>query len=161
MVGRVRMPEGKSEKNPPVHATPAHGYAGDVTSEEAWRLLAEDPKAALVDVRTMAEWTYVGTPDLSSIGKRPLLIEWQTFPDRNINPEFLGNVAQALPDKDAPILFLCRSGARSAAAAAMAAARGYARCYNVADGFEGDPDRQRHRGTSNGWKASGLPWVQT
>lgn len=154
----MRMAEGKPD---PLHVRPAPGYAGDVTPSEAWRLLTEDPKAVLVDVRTMAEWTYVGTPDLSPLGKRPLLIEWQTFPERSLNPGFVADVARAVPDKDVPILFLCRSGARSAAAAAMATARGYTRCYNVAEGFEGDPDEDRHRGASNGWKAAGLPWVQT
>ena len=154
------MPE-KPDQRSPVRASPAQGYAGDVSVDEAWRLLAEDPKAALVDVRTMAEWMYVGTPDLASIAKRPLFIEWQTFPDRTLNPEFLGKLAQAVPDKEATVLFLCRSGARSAAAAAMATAKGYGRSYNIADGFEGDPDRERHRGAVGGWKAKGLPWVQS
>ena len=118
-------------------------------------MLVEEPNATLVDVRTMAEWTYVGTPDLSSIGKRPLLIEWQTFPDRDINPDFTATIARVIPDKDAPLLFICRSGARSAAAAAMLTARGFTRAYNVAEGFEGDPDGKRHRGTIGGWKAAG------
>ena len=59
-------------------------------------MLVEEPNATLVDVRTMAEWTYVGTPDLSSIGKRPLLIEWQTFPDRDINPDFTATIARVI-----------------------------------------------------------------
>ena len=160
-MGLARMVEGKPEQHSPLRVTPAQGYAGDVAPTEAWRLLTEDSKAVLVDVRTMAEWTYVGTPDLSSLGKRPLLVEFQTFPERDLNPSFVADVARAVPDKEAPILFLCRSGARSAAAAALATARGYSRCYNVAEGFEGDPDRTRHRGAANGWKVAGLPWVQT
>ncbi len=153
------MPERISDQ--PVRITPASGYAGDISPSEAWRLLVEDKNATLVDVRTMAEWTYVGTPDLSTIGKRPLLIEWQTFPDRDTNPDFIATIARAIPNTDIPVLFLCRSGARSAAAAAIATARGYTRCFNVDEGFEGDPDGKRHRGSANGWKAAGLPWVQT
>jgi len=32
--------------------------------------------------------------------------------------------------------------------------------YNVADGFEGNPDGSGHRGQIAGWKASGLSWRQ-
>jgi rhodanese-related sulfurtransferase len=155
------MVEGKPGPHSPLQVTPVQGYAGDVTPSEAWRLLTEDANAVLVDVRTMAEWMYVGTPDLSSLGKRPLLLEWQSFPERALNPGFAAEVARAIPDKDTPILFLCRSGARSAAAAALVTARGYSRAYNVAEGFEGDPDGARHRGSANGWKVAGLPWGQT
>jgi len=59
------------------------------------------------------------------------------------------------------LLFLCRSGVRSRAAAIAMTAAGYSRAYNIAQGFEGDPDAERHRGNKNGWKASGLPWKQT
>ncbi|MET0313322.1 MAG: rhodanese-like domain-containing protein, partial [Hansschlegelia sp.] len=63
--------------------------------------------------------------------------------------------------KDAPVFFLCRSGARSQAAAAAMAAAGWSRCFNVAGGFEGPPDGERHRGSTAGWKADGLPWSQS
>jgi rhodanese-related sulfurtransferase len=136
------------------------GYAGDLSPVEAWNLLESEPSAVLVDVRTRAEWTYVGVADLSPISKKPLFLEWQTFPDGQVNPGFAGQVDAAGLPKDTPILFLCRSGARSAAAARLMTQRGYSRCYNVAEGFEGDPDPSRHRGRINGWKARGLPWIQ-
>ena len=139
----------------------ASAYAGDVSVEQAWKMLSEDSAAVLVDVRTMAEWTYVGMPDLSSLDKRPALVEWQRFPDFEVNPQFSEQVAKAAPDPKAPVLFLCRSGVRSAAAAAVMTARGYTRCFNVAAGFEGDADDERHRGEIEGWKAAGLPWVQS
>lgn len=142
-------------------AKPAN-YAGDISAEEAWRVLSENPDAVLVDVRTRAEWSYVGLADLAPLGKEPLLAEWQSFPAMNVNPDFAVQVAQALGDasRDAPILFLCRSGARSKAAAIAMTAQGFARSYNIAGGFEGDLDEARHRGLRNGWKAAGLPWVQ-
>jgi rhodanese-related sulfurtransferase len=59
-----------------------------------------------------------------------------------------------------PVLFLCRSGVRSAAAAEAAARAGYAHAYNVTEGFEGPLDADGHRGVS-GWKAAGLPWRQS
>ena len=136
-------------------------YAGDVSSKEAWGLLASDQNAVLVDVRTDAEWNFVGVPDLSSLSKQPILIQWLTFPDSNVNEQFGEQLEATGVDKEATLLFLCRSGQRSAAAARLMTRRGFANCLNVSDGFEGDPDAERHRSTSNGWKFSGLPWTQS
>jgi rhodanese-related sulfurtransferase len=135
-------------------------YAGDVDPTEAWKMLSESEPATLVDVRSQAEWSFVGTPDLSSLDKQPLLLQWQVFPTMMQNPDFVTALGAARPDKNAPLLFLCRSGARSRAAAITMTAAGYRHCYNVADGFEGNADAARHRGQVAGWKASGLPWVQ-
>lgn len=135
-------------------------YAGDLGPEEAYRLLASDPAAVLVDVRTRAEWTFVGVPDLSGLGKRVIQAEWLDYPAGQHNPRFLDELAAAGVDPQAPVLFVCRSGQRSAMAASAATAAGYAHAYNVAQGFEGPPDQAGHRGTSGGWKASGLPWRQ-
>lgn len=139
-------------------------YAGDLSTAEAWSLLEKEPKAQLVDVRTAAEWTFVGTPDLSSLGREVLCIEWQSFPDMAFNPDFPAIVAEQVQrmgaSPDAPLLFLCRSGARSRAAATALTRAGFGKAYNVAGGFEGDLDERRHRGQRNGWKAQGLPWRQ-
>jgi rhodanese-related sulfurtransferase len=145
------------------------GVGGDVqveslSVEETWTRLRSDAGAVLIDVRTGAEWAFVGLPDLSSLGKRPVLVEWQGFPDGQPNPVFVDRVVQALAaigaNKDNELFFLCRSGGRSLSAARAMAAAGYARCRNVADGFEGPLDPNRHRGTLGGWKAKSLPWVQ-
>jgi rhodanese-related sulfurtransferase len=127
-----------------------------VSVDETWARLKRDAGAVLIDVRTIAEWAYVGLPDLSSINKRPVLVEWQTFPDDRVT-EALGPIGA---NKDSELLFICRSGSRSLKAARAMAAAGYARCRNVADGFEGPLDPERHRGRLAGWKARGLPWVQ-
>jgi rhodanese-related sulfurtransferase len=140
-------------------------YRGDATPQEAWNSLAAEPGAALVDVRTAAEWNYVGLPDLTAIEAPLLRVEWQSFPSGEINPGFARTVDEALKaagsHPDSPIFFICRSGARSAAAAAAMTAAGYSNCYNVAGGFEGQRDPQGHRGTIEGWKAAKLPWVQS
>lgn len=140
-------------------------YAGDLESADAWAMLKADPKAQLVDVRTRAEWNFVGLPDLSPLGRATVCLEWQRFPDMSIDPDFVAKTAEQLnrlgADKNAPVLFLCRSGARSAAAAKAMTAAGYAHAYNILGGFEGDLDTERHRGNRNGWKASGLPWRQS
>ncbi|WP_370676201.1 rhodanese-like domain-containing protein [Pleomorphomonas sp. PLEO] len=141
------------------------GYAGDVGVRETWEALAADPSAVLIDVRTVAEWNFVGLPDLGSIGKRVLLVEWQRFPDMAVNPAFADELGEALADlgvgADAPLYFICRSGARSRSAATLATAGGFTRAFNVAGGFEGALGPDRHRGCVDGWKASGLPWIQS
>ena len=135
-------------------------YAGDVDATEAWEKLKADPAAVLVDVRTQAEWNFVGVPDLAEAGKEAVLVEWQVFPTMGVNPNFVSTVRDAVPDSDAPIYFLCRSGARSKSAAIALTREGYAHCYNISAGFEGPHDAGRHRGTTDGWKARGLPWMQ-
>ncbi|MBT3767732.1 MAG: rhodanese-like domain-containing protein [Rhodospirillaceae bacterium] len=136
------------------------GYAGDIMPAEAWKILADDPKAVLIDVRTTAEWVYVGQADISSLSKETVLLEWKVFPAMESNPEFVGELSAKISDKDAPLLFLCRSGVRSKAAAITMTAEGYATCYNIATGFEGDKDSDGHRGHVGGWKVEGLPWMQ-
>src|SRR5262245_8225203 len=142
-------------------ASPAAGHAGDVGPATAWKILSERQDAVLIDVRTRAEWNYVGLPDLASLAKKPALLEWQVFPSMQPNPEFVASLSGGAANKDAPLLFLCRSGARSAAAAKAMTAAGYSSCFNVADGFEGPLDAQAKRGATAGWKAAGLPWRQT
>jgi rhodanese-related sulfurtransferase len=139
----------------------AAAYAGDVSVKEAWSKLAEDARAILVDVRSDAEWAFVGVPDLASVGKRPVMVPLQVFPGMKPNPNFAAEVAQSIPAKDVPVYFLCRSGGRSRTAAIALTAQGYTQCFNVAGGFEGDLDGERHRGRVGGWKAAGLPWAQS
>jgi rhodanese-related sulfurtransferase len=134
-------------------------YAGDVASQEAYAALQADPSAVLIDVRTTAEWSYVGLPDLTGIGKRVLPIEWQRFPDGALNQRFLEDLRAAGVSEGTPLYFLCRSGVRSAAAAEVATRAGLGPAYNVSDGFEGPLDQQGHRSVA-GWKVAGLPWRQ-
>lgn len=136
----------------------------DVDVEHVWETLQSEPRSQLVDVRTRAEWTYVGIPDLGPVGKRPVLVEWQTFPDQAIDPRFAERLAGELKALGVglgdELFFICRSGSRSLAAAKAMAAIGYHACHNVACGFEGPLDDGRHRGAIAGWKAAGLPWQQ-
>jgi rhodanese-related sulfurtransferase len=128
------------------------GYAGALLPAEAHALMQQGAK--LVDVRTQ--------PELNYVGKVPgaLMIEWQTWPGGRPNPEFLGELAASV-SKDTPVMFLCRSGARSHAAAETATRAGWKECYNVLEGFEGDKDAAEHRNSVNGWRKAGLPWVQS
>ena len=137
-------------------------YAGDITPEEAWKLLVDDPEAVLVDCRTDAEWRFVGVPDLSSLEREVVYIEWNSS-DGKHNDDFVDDLKAAgvTPGVDQrPVVFLCRSGNRSIGAAEAATEAGIAPSYNVLDGFEGNLDEHRHRG-GTGWKAVGLPWRQS
>jgi rhodanese-related sulfurtransferase len=138
-------------------------YAGDITPLEAWRLLSDNPQAVLVDVRTDAEWRFVGVPDLSSLGREVVYIEWNTSGGAR-NEDFLTDLQDKVPSGaddsgERPVIFLCRSGNRSIGAAQVATGGGIAPAYNVLDGFEGQLDAHGHRGET-GWRAIGLPWKQ-
>lgn len=128
-------------------------YQGALTPGEAWSLHQQLPGSVIVDVRSAAEWQFVGVvPDA-------VRVELRTFPGMVPNPNFLAQLTAQVP-KTATVLFLCRSGARSDEAARLAAEAGYAEVYNILEGFEGDRDASQHRGTVNGWQAAGLPWLQ-
>ena len=135
-------------------------YAGDVSAAECWDALSAEPNATLIDVRTQAEWVFVGLPNLQTINKKINTISWKMYPTLELNPDFVGMVESVAPNKDTPLYFLCKTGGRSLDAAIAMTQAGYSHCYNVADGFEGDRDALVRRGLTNGWKASQLPWEQ-
>jgi rhodanese-related sulfurtransferase len=135
-------------------------FVGDVGPEQTWQALVGNPQAVLVDVRTKAEWAYVGVPDLTSLKRPVVLVEWQQFPSMALNPAFVDEIKAKGIRPEHPVYLICRSGVRSRAAAELLADFGYT-TVNVADGFEGQIDASSHRGRRNGWKAAGLPWKQS
>ena len=141
------------------------GYAGDLLAIDAYTLLEGDSLSVLIDVRTQAEWAYVGTPDLHTLGKTPVFLEWQSYPSMAVDANFAPRLEELLQSagvaRGASLVFLCRSGARSRHAAIAMTSAGWAPCFNVSDGFEGPLDASRRRGGVSGWKAGGLPWTQT
>jgi rhodanese-related sulfurtransferase len=132
----------------------------NVAPGKTWEALKADPKAQLVDVRTDAEWNFVGVPDLAAVGKQAVLLPWQVYPSMQRNASFEEQLGKAGFTPEHHIYFLCRSGVRSLAAAEAARAAGFPNVYNISDGFEGPPDHAGHRGQTAGWKADGLPWRQ-
>lgn len=128
-------------------------YKGALLPIEAYRVLQGSAQAQLVDVRTRAELDWVGRiPGATEI-------ELRSYPGLQPNPEFLQQLSQQT-DQKLPVLFICRSGARSSQAAAVATEAGFAESYNILEGFEGDRNEEGHRGKISGWKAAGLPWEQ-
>src|SRR5205085_7668189 len=128
----------------------------DVAPRKVWEELHGNQQAELCDVRTDAEWNFVGVPDLSELGKQPVLIPWQVYPAMQVNRAFAEHLREAGLTPEHHVYFLCRSGARSRAAAEAARAAGFPHVYNIATGFEGATDAEGHRGTVTGWKADGL-----
>jgi len=131
-------------------------YAGAVTPAEAYELLCSDPRVKLVDVRTNAERDWVGRVSIPEA--QHAAVQWNTYPGSVPNPAFLEELSHAA-DKENVLLFLCRSGVRSRHAAKLATENGYANCFDILEGFEGDKDADGHRKTVGGWCKAGLPWA--
>jgi rhodanese-related sulfurtransferase len=129
-------------------------YEGLLLPTEAFELIKADPKAVLIDVRSRAEWDFVGRIPGA------VEIEWKSYPGMIPNVKFVDELKARVP-QDARALFICRSGARSHDTAMAAKRAGFSACFNVLEGFEGDRDAAGHRGTVGGWQAAGLPWVQS
>lgn len=128
-------------------------YAGALTPAEAHEVLQLAPGAKLVDVRTRAEWDWVGRVPGA------VEIEWMSYPGNQPNPHFLAQLQREV-DSEALVMFLCRSGARSDKAARVATEAGFLTCYNILEGFEGDRDAKGQRNRIGGWRHAGLPWQQ-
>ncbi|MFY9328790.1 MAG: rhodanese-like domain-containing protein [Georgfuchsia sp.] len=130
-------------------------YAGALTPKEVAEILQLDDTARLVDVRTAAELAWVGrVPDA-------IEVEWQRYPGGALNSNFITDLQRAAGSNHGALFFMCRSGARSSSAAKAATEAGFAPCFNVLEGFEGDKNAEGHRGRINGWRFHGLPWIQS
>ncbi|OGF97450.1 MAG: hypothetical protein A2Z06_03880 [Candidatus Glassbacteria bacterium RBG_16_58_8] len=126
-----------------------------VSPRAAHKVLSENPKAILVDVRSQAEYQFVGHP--LNACNIPMTFWNPARYDFEPNPRFAADLTARFA-KDVPLLFICRSGGRSEKAAREAVALGFGEVYNVTEGFEGETDSQGLR-TINGWKNSGLPYT--
>lgn len=128
-------------------------YEGALTPREAWEVLQLAPGARIVDVRTRAEWDWVGRIPGA------VEIEWLSYPGNQPNPHFAAQLKHQV-DPESLVMFICRSGARSHAAAMAAMEAGFRDTYNVLEGFEGDRDASGQRNRVGGWRHAGLPWQQ-
>ena len=143
-----------------------------LTPSEAYALKKDHPKDVLfVDVRTHAEVAYVGSPTVMDVNIPLYEIKPDSWNakyreyDMQRNADFEAQLKQAMDERglnpDSPIIFMCRSGARSAGAADIAAKLGFTRAYSLVEGFEGDSAKdgpQKGQRVVNGWKNAGLPW---
>jgi len=133
-----------------------------LTPMQAWKLINEDARALLVDIRSSMEYLFVGHP------KGAVHVPWIDEPDWVVNPHFvtevrkliLGGVVEDDAQGSVPIILICRSGKRSIDAGRALLEAGFSDVYFVDEGFEGDLDESRHRGTKGGWRFHNLPWEQ-
>ncbi len=131
-------------------------YAGAILPAEALELLQLDPSVRLVDVRTRAELDWVGRPAIDTAQYSH--VEWIQYPGSVPNAAFMEQLRE-VTSPDTPVLFLCRSAARSKLAAVLAHKDGFTKAFDLLEGFEGDKDGQGHRKTVSGWCFRGLPWI--
>lgn len=126
-------------------------YSGALTPHEVYDVLQKTEHAILVDVRTHAE--------LELVGKVPgvINIEWAFYPGMVANADFAAHLEMQV-DKEALVIFMCRTGGRSHHAAALASTLGFTEAYNMLEGFEGEANAERQRTLINGWRHAGLPW---
>ena len=127
-------------------------FAGTIPPADAW-LLVQSRRAVLIDVRSGEERKFVGYVPES------IHVPWATGTALTRNPRFLREL-EAKVGKNDVLLFLCRSGKRSATAAEAATKVGFTAVFNVSEGFEGDLDDDHRRGKLGGWRLHGLKWVQ-
>lgn len=126
-------------------------YSGALTPMEVYDVLQKTEHAVLVDVRSTAELELVGkVPDT-------VHIEWAFYPGMVPNPDFASHLSMQV-DKEALVIFMCRTGGRSHNAAVLASSLGYTEAYNMLQGFEGEANAERQRTLINGWRHAGLPW---
>jgi len=135
-------------------------YKRNLLPKMAVERLQNNPQALFVDVRSKAEFKYVGFPENS------ILIPWIDDPDWEPNPEvFSDSVMQELDGREnllnTEIILICRSGFRSNEALKCLENKGFTQVSHVASGFEGDLDENDHRGNLNGWRHDGMPWSQS
>ncbi len=128
-------------------------YAGAVPPAEAWALV-QAGAVVFVDVRTAEERKFVGHVPGS------LHVAWATGTALTRNPRFVRELEAKVGGKQAPVLLLCRSGKRSALAAEAATKAGFTNVFNVLEGFEGEINGLQQRGSADGWRFRGLPWIQ-
>jgi rhodanese-related sulfurtransferase len=124
--------------------------------KQSFAFMQANPNAVMIDVRTKMEHTFLGRP-VCKIAH----VAWKEFPDWQVNPDFVAQVSQIVADKNRPILLLCRSGVRSLEAANLLEKSGFTHLINILEGFEGNLDANKHRGTTGGWRFHGLPWEQS
>ena len=134
----------------------------NISPQQAWEMIQDDPRAVLIDIRSSMEFLFVGHPSGA------VHVPWIDEPDWVINPHFvtdvrkvlLGGVVCDLEEGCAPVILICRSGKRSREAGHALLEAGLKNVYHIDEGFEGDLDDHHHRSTLGGWRYRGLPWEQ-
>ena len=134
----------------------------DISPIDASQIIADDPRAILIDIRSSMEFLFVGHP----VGA--VHLPWIDEPDWEVNPHFvpevrklmLGGAVCDVEEGCAPIILICRSGKRSQEAGKVLLSAGLSNIYHIDEGFEGDLNEHHQRSSFGGWRFHGLPWEQ-
>ena len=144
-----------------------------MTPQQAFDTMKKDGDNTLfVDVRTREEVNFLGMPTVADANIPYMkLNEWFSWNQKKknfemeVNSDFsdvvIERIASKQLNKDSKIIFICRSGSRSAKAADLLAKLGYTNVHSITEGFEGDKAKKgNYKGQRvvNGWKNTNLPW---
>lgn len=155
-------------------------------SIEAYDMLNTVPDTYLIDVRTRAEYQFVGHPINAYLF--PYMFMTEEFKKKDgehaygfseANKDFIKEISKVFKKTD-NLLILSRAGARSDLAAKALAKAGFKKVYDIEDGFEG-PEFPSFRDSNKnkfyrqlakrnkihgfekrrhyGWQWWGLPWT--
>jgi rhodanese-related sulfurtransferase len=119
-----------------------------IDAANTYKWMKEDDSVVLVDVRTPAEWQFVGYTPMAQIMIPSVTFQFNKFDEKKprysskINDNFIAEFEEKLfdlgADKDTAFVIMCRSGAtRAQPAAKMLDQYGYKNVYIMTDGFEG------------------------
>ncbi|MFC1866966.1 rhodanese-like domain-containing protein [Thermodesulfobacteriota bacterium] len=160
--------------------------AKEILSIEAYDMLNTVPDTYLIDVRTRAEYQYVGHPYKAYLfpymfftNKFAKVDEEHGYQLSQKNKDFVEEISKAFKKTDNLLIIDC-DGTRSALAAKDLLSAGFKKIFDIVDGFEGPEfptfeDKNRHKyyrqlGKRNkifgfkhrrhyGWQWWGLPWT--
>jgi rhodanese-related sulfurtransferase len=160
--------------------------AKKILSIEAYDMLNTVPDTYLIDVRTRAEYQFVGHPINAYLFPYQFLTsdfgkdgDLQAYLLTSKNKDFVEEISKVFKKGD-NLLIIGRDGVRSAKAAKALIEAGFQRVFNVIDGFEGPEfpnfeDGNRHKFYRQlakrnkiqgyllrrhyGWQWWGLPWT--
>ncbi|UCH07327.1 MAG: hypothetical protein JSV55_14860 [Deltaproteobacteria bacterium] len=158
----------------------------DILSIEAYDMLNTVPDTYLIDVRTRAEYQFIGHAPMAHLFPLYFMSDQLVQKDEqweyqltNNNKAFVEEISKKF-QKDNNLLIISRDGTRSILAARQLIKAGFKNVYNVKDGFEGPPfptyeDQNRHKFYRQlakrnkipaynhrrfyGWQWWGLPWT--
>ncbi len=112
----------------------------NIKALDAFELLSKKVDSYLIDTRSDLEWKTTGIPDLSSINKETILINWGPILDKSFFEQYKKFLIIRFNQNDS-LFFICRSGSRSLMAAQFAVKFGFKNSFNIYDGFYNDNDQ--------------------
>lgn len=140
-----------------IFAAPGFAYE-NVTAVEAYELTVTG-QANLIDVRTLEEAYWVGSPADTQGDAIAYLIPWEFMTMNSdgtktkvFNEDFVATIQALFPDLDTPLILMCRSGGRSTHAGHLLDDLGYTRIYELdnaaKEALNGSGGRGGFEGTS-------------